>query len=38
MLLDIIVIDDCNGLLFVTPLKGKTLRSAGEAFQMFLKK
>lgn len=38
MLLDVIVIDDCNGLLFVTPSEGENQRSDGEAFEMFSKK
>lgn len=34
MLLDVIVIDDCNGFLFVTPLEGENQRSGEEAFEM----
>lgn len=34
MLLDVIVIDDCNGLLFVTPLEGESQGSDEEALEM----
>lgn len=38
MLLDVIVIDDCNGLLFVTPSEGENERSDGDEFEMFPKR
>lgn len=37
MLLDVIVIDDCNGFLFATPSEGENQRSDSKAFEFFLR-
>lgn len=36
MLLDVIVIDDCNGFLFVTPSEGENQRLDSKALEFFL--